>query len=134
MAKCDLCGKTTSALELEQLIDGLRVPGVTDICRDCANWVTKVRAKEISESIQRTRCAIAARAKIPRRWWHWFLNPRPREKELSDQLAAVTAQRDELLAAVKSAKSWLEGWASADQEIAILDMAIAKCGGDDNAK
>lgn len=44
-----------------------------------------------------------------------------------DQLAAVTAQRDELLAAVKSAKSWLEGWASADQEIEILDMAIAKC-------
>jgi len=43
------------------------------------------------------------------------------------KLATVTAQRDELLAAVKSAKSWLEGWASADQEIEILDMAIAKC-------
>lgn len=48
-------------------------------------------------------------------------------KSLEAQLAAVTAQRDELLAAVKSAKSWLEGWASADQEIEIIDMAIAKC-------
>lgn len=25
------------------------------------------------------------------------------------------------------AKSWLEGWARADQEIEILGMAIAKC-------
>lgn len=40
MAKCDLCGTITPAMELEQLIDGLRVPGVADVCHGCAQWVT----------------------------------------------------------------------------------------------
>lgn len=79
MAKCDLCGNPTPAMELEQLIDGLRVPGVADICHGCGKWVTSVRSDEMSEALQLTRYAIAARAEMPRRWWHWFRNPRPQQ-------------------------------------------------------
>lgn len=79
MAKCDLCGKPTSAMELEQVIEGLRVTGVEDVCRSCAKWVTNVRSEEIIESVKRTRYAILERSKIQPRWWHWFRNPRPRQ-------------------------------------------------------
>lgn len=48
-------------------------------------------------------------------------------KILSKQLAAVIAQRDELLEALKVAKSWLEGWASAEHELAVIRSAIEKC-------
>lgn len=78
MAKCDLCKETTPAMELEQLIDGLRVPGVDDVCRGCRKWIEGVRSDELGEALERTRYTIAARAEIPPRWWHWFRKPRPR--------------------------------------------------------
>jgi hypothetical protein len=42
-------------------------------------------------------------------------------------IGMLSAQRDELLATLKLAEAWLEGWASATHELSIIRVQIAKC-------
>lgn len=46
--------------------------------------------------------------------------------EACAELARKSAECNELLAALKLAEQWLQGWASADEELAVIRAAIAK--------
>lgn len=64
----------------------------------------------------------------------------PKEKQLAMECVALGCQRDaadkliqelraekaDLLAALTHAKQWLEGWASAEYELAYIEKAIQK--------
>jgi len=73
MAKCDLCGETCKASELEQVLPTYQVEGVVDVCPACSRWATKIKSEMISEIASEMRKAIAARKGVPlrRRWWQF---------------------------------------------------------------
>jgi coenzyme F420-reducing hydrogenase beta subunit len=43
MAKCDLCGKTCSAQDMEQLRNIFQVDGIVDLCPSCVKSVNKIK-------------------------------------------------------------------------------------------
>jgi len=47
----------------------------------------------------------------------------------SEANARLIAAAPDLLEALRAAKTWLEGWASAESELAIIDAAISKAEG-----
>lgn len=65
MATCDLCGKNCRLAELLPLLSEYQTGGVTDICKDCANWANKLKSDLLLEIGPRMREAIAARKGVP---------------------------------------------------------------------
>lgn len=58
-------------------------------------------------------CVGFPESKIPA--WNAIMSPSPREAELED--------------ALRNARDWLSGWASAENELAVIEYAIAKADG-----
>ena len=77
MAKCDLCCRDCSAVNLVQLLDNYQVDGVADVCPICAKWANKAKSDMLLEIAPRMRAAIAARkvarpASAARALWRRF--------------------------------------------------------------
>ena len=65
MAKCDLCGCTCPAADMEQLLDSYKVGGVVDICPGCRKCLDKVKSDLLAEIAPRMREAISQRMTTP---------------------------------------------------------------------
>lgn len=50
-------------------------------------------------------------------------------KRMSAALTAAEAERDRAREALEAAKGWLEGWASAERELAVIDAALSTAKG-----
>jgi hypothetical protein len=76
MAKCDLCGESCKAYQMQQLRSEYAVDGVNDICSDCASWASKIKSDMIDEIAPRMRAAISDRRYMQKEvWWRRFKLP-----------------------------------------------------------
>lgn len=73
MAKCDLCGGSCAALELEQLMTMYQIPGVVDVCPACSRWASKVKGQMLDAIPGQMRSAILRRRGDRPRTWRGFL-------------------------------------------------------------
>lgn len=95
-------------------------------------WLTDSTAKfETQEQIDYHRACICvnACAGSSTEWLRGYgdmLNSADCAKPLQQNIRDLSSQRDELLAALKLAEQWLEGWASAESELKTIRAVIAK--------
>lgn len=61
MAKCDLCAGECRASDLVQLLQQYQVPGVVDVCPECATWASKRKSALIAETVTTLRAEISAK-------------------------------------------------------------------------
>lgn len=71
MAKCDICGKTASILEMESLRDCYQSEGVKDVCRECSKWADDQLWKIRDENATELKRRIAVRVNRPKRLLLW---------------------------------------------------------------
>lgn len=80
MAICDLCGGNCQASDLQQLLGPYQVPGVQDLCPECARWADKTKGDLLLQIGPRMREEIAKRKGTPpppSKWWHRFFKSKP---------------------------------------------------------
>lgn len=61
MARCDLCNKVVSSNQMEQLRDSYQIPGVIDICPECARWADKAKVALLDEIAEKMRSLVQTR-------------------------------------------------------------------------
>lgn len=81
MAKCDICGTTAHAFQLESLTSIYQLPAVRDVCPACANWANKQLDEIRSKNAPELRRRIAERVsqttppRPPRRFFGFTFGP-----------------------------------------------------------
>ena len=96
MAKCDICGETTSIHDMESLRDSYQLPNVKDMCRTCTAWADdqlwKIREGNAVELKRRIAKRVAARVgPKPRRWWQFLTKTAAPSANTESLVAAITA-------------------------------------------
>ncbi len=62
MAKCDICGTTSSLYEMTDLLDSYRTDDIRSLCRSCEKWVNAELWKIRDENCETLKERIRERA------------------------------------------------------------------------